>query len=132
MENTQLEEGEYIDLFMTSDAMIHDSGSFAVEYLYCQRPVMFVSKDMQPILDTQSEFGVEVYKQAYIGSTEQDIRRFVDDVVLGGNDPMLQQRRQFFNDYLLPPGGKSVAQNIVDDIVRSLKMDSAWPGQEKG
>jgi hypothetical protein len=39
---------------------------------------------------------------------------------LGGNDTMRPQREQFFNDYLLPPGGKSVAQNVVDDIVQEL------------
>ena len=31
MPNTQYENGEYIDLFMTSDAMIHDCDSFRFE-----------------------------------------------------------------------------------------------------
>lgn len=121
MENTQLETGGYVDLFMTSDAMIHDSGSFVVEYLYANRPVMFVSNNLQSILATQSEFGLQAYKQAYIGSEAGDIRRFIDEVVLRGNDPMRPQREQFFSDYLLPPGGKTVAQNIVDDITKSLR-----------
>ena len=122
MENTQLETGQFIDLFMTSDAMIHDSGSFAVEYHYSQKPVMFVSRDMTPILASLSNFGKQAYGLHYIGATEQDIRHFIDDVVLGGNDPMLPQREQFFQDYLLPPGGKSVAQNVIDDIVESLGL----------
>lgn len=125
MENTQLEMGAYADLFMTSDAMIHDSGSFVVEYLYSKRPVMYISKDLQPLLETQSEFGQEAFRQAYNGSCEGDIRRFIDDIVLGGNDPMLPQREQFFNDYLLPPCGKSVAQSIMDDITESLNMAPA-------
>ena len=120
MPNTQLEAGEFVDLFMTSDAMIHDSGSFAVEYHYSRKPVMFVSKNMKPILDTQSTFGLKAYDMHYIGKDESDIRRFIDDVVLGGNDPMRPEREQFFRDYLLPPGGKSVAQNMLDDIVESL------------
>ena len=53
---------------------------------------------------------------------EADIRRFIDDVVLAGNDPMQPQSEQFFRDYLLPPNGKSVAQNVVDDIVESLNL----------
>ena len=120
MANTQLETGQYIDLFMSSDAMIHDSGSFAVEYHYTKQPVMFMAKDMDYILETQSEFGKLAYSMHYIGASEQDILRFIDDVVLGGNDTMRPQREQFFNDYLLPPGGKSVAQNVVDDIVQEL------------
>ena len=122
MANTQLETGQYVDLFMTSDAMIHDSGSFAVEYHYSQRPTMFVSKDMSDILSTQSEFGKRAYAMHYIGKDEADIRRFIDDVVLGGDDPMLPERQQFYNDYLLPPNGKSAAQNVVDDIVESLSL----------
>jgi hypothetical protein len=46
----------------------------------------------------------------------------VEQVVLGADDPMRRQREQFFSDYLLPPGGKSVAQNVVDDIVDSLDL----------
>lgn len=124
MENTQLETGEFIDLFMTSDAMIHDSGSFVVEYHYTKNPAMFVSKDMRPILESLTDFGKEAHHIHYIGAVEADIRRFIDDVVLAGNDPMLPQREQFFRDYLLPPNGKSVAQNVVDDIVESLQLDN--------
>ena len=122
MENTQLETGEFIDLFMTSDAMIHDSGSFVVEYHYTKNPAMFVSKDMKPILESLTDFGKEAHYIHYIGATEADIRHFIDDVVLAGNDPMRPQREEFFRNYLLPPGGKSVAQNVVDDIVESLNL----------
>ena len=125
MPNTQLEAGEFVDLFMTSDAMIHDSGSFAVEYHYSKQPVMFVSKNLKPILKTQSEFGKVAYDLHYIGKDEADIRRFIDDVVLDGNDPMRPQREQFFSDYLLPPSGKSVAQNMLDDIVESLELGNS-------
>ena len=38
MPNTQIETGEFVDLFMTSDAMIHDCGSFSVEYHYSENP----------------------------------------------------------------------------------------------
>lgn len=122
MENTQLETGQFVDLFMTSDAMVHDSGSFAVEYHYSRRPVMFMSKDMGSIVSTLSDFGKQAYGLHYVGQNEIDVRRFITEVVLQGNDPMLPQREQFFNDYLLPPGGKSVAQNMLDDIVASLSL----------
>lgn len=122
MPNTQLETGEFIDLFMTSDAMIHDSGSFAVEYHYSHRPVMYVSRDMDNLLSTQSEFGRLAYSMHYIGKDVADIKRFVDEVVIGGNDPLQLERDKFYNDYLLPPNGKSVAQNTLDDLVESLKL----------
>ena len=123
MPNTQLETGEFINLFMTSDAMIHDSASFTVEYHFSQRPSLFVSKDRQPIIDGMNDFGKKAFQQHYFAKDEADIRRFIDDTVLKGQDPMLAQRRQFFNDYLLPPNGKSVAQNVLDDIVESLNLN---------
>ena len=122
MPNTQLETGQFIDLFMTSDAMIHDSASFTVEYHYSQRPSMFVSKDIAPILAGMNDFGKKAFAQHYFGKDKAGIRHFIDDVVLQGNDPMRPQREQFFHDYLLPPGGKSVAQNVVDDILQSLNL----------
>jgi CDP-glycerol glycerophosphotransferase (TagB/SpsB family) len=122
MENAQLEEGQFIDLFMTSDAMIHDSGSFAVEYHYSKNPVMFVSKDMYPITSVLSDFGKKAYALHYIGSVEADIRSFIEQQVLAGDDPMKAQREEFFQNYLLPPNGKSVAQNVIDDIVESLQL----------
>ena len=120
MPNTQLETGEFVDLFMTGDAMVHDSGSFAVEYHYSQNPVMFVSKDIDALLDTQSDFGKLAYKMQYIGKNAEDVVRFVEDIVLGGSDQLKPQRKAFFNDYLLPPNGKTVAENTLDDLVASL------------
>jgi len=123
MANTQLETGEYVDLFMTSDAMIHDCASFSGEYHYSEKPVMFVSKDVKSVLSQLSSVGQKALSLHYLGATYADIRHFIDDVVLGENDPMRPQREQFVKDYLLPPGGKSVAQNVLDDIVESLHLN---------
>lgn len=120
MPNTQLETGSYVDLFMTSDAMLHDCGSFSIEYHYSLKPVMFVSTNMQEFLKSESDFARAAYAVHYIGKDEAQILDFINRVVLGGNDPMLPQRQAFFNRYLLPPGGKTVAQNIYDDLTQSL------------
>lgn len=123
MPNTQLELGQYVDLFMTSDAMIHDSGSFVIEYLYTHKPVMFISRDIDHFLTGQTDLSREAFAQLYIGKNEREIIDFVDNVVLGGDDPMLAQRNAFYNRHLLPPGGKSVAQNTLDDLVKSLGLN---------
>lgn len=122
MENTQLETGEYIDLFMTSDAMVHDSASFVAEYHYSQNPVMFVARDLTPIMADVSTVGKAAYDAQYIGETESDVRQFIDHVVLAGEDPLKSKREAFFRDSLLPPNNKSVAQNILDDIIESLQL----------
>lgn len=120
LENGQYENGQYIDLFMTSDAMIHDSGSFGVEYHYTKKPVMFISQDMNKFLKPLSDFGKKVYEMHYIGKNKENIIAFIENVVLAGEDKLYNKRIDFVNKYLLPPNGKTVAQNTMDEINRLL------------
>lgn len=118
--NTQLETGSYIDLFKFSDAMIHDSSSFTVEYHFTGKPVLFTANDLSPITRILNVFGKEAVYAHYQAKNTEDILSFLDNVVLGGNDPMKEHRLAFYNKYLLPPGGKSVAENIYQEIVTSI------------
>ena len=120
MENTQVETGEFIDLFMTSDAMIHDCGSFSVEYHYSEKPVMYVAKDFEKQLEDKNTFGKFAMRQHYVGCNKEDIVGFIENVVLGEQDYMKSGRIQFKRDFLLPPNGKSVAENIMDVFVKSF------------
>lgn len=120
LENTQLDEDEFKDLFMTSDAMIHDCGSFAVEYHYSLKPVMYVLQDKQAYTDTLSQFGRKAIEAHYIGKCQDDIVNFIKDIVLDGQDVMLSMRQKFYQEYLLPPNGKQVADNTIDDLLKSL------------
>ena len=122
MPNTQAEEGTFIDLFRGSDAMVHDSGSFVIDYLYFNHPVMYVSQNMERAKSYVNTPGKKAYEAHYTGSTTEDVERFVNEVVLGGNDPMKAARETYYNEFLAQPGGKTTAQNMYDDIVRSLNM----------
>lgn len=117
-ENAFYVAGEYRDLFIESDALIHDCGSFTVEYLYTQKPTMFLfAKNREA---EECDFGKIALSVHYDGHSRTDIERFIEDVVLGGNDPKREERERFYEKYLLPPGGQSVAQNILDEIERGL------------
>lgn len=118
--NTQLETGDFVDLFKTSDAMIHDSGSFTAEYLYVNKPVAFVTSDLEGLLASHNDFGKAALGQHYIVKDQDDVMKFVEDVVLGGNDPKASERTKFFNEVLKPNVTGNTSQFIVDDIKRSL------------
>lgn len=120
MPNTQLEEGKFQDLFFHSDAMIHDCGSFTGEYMFARKPVMFMTKDASSIRKNADDFGHRCLDLHFIGNSVEDAERFLVDIVIPGKDPMAKQRENFFTRYLLPPNGKTTAENIYDDIVRSL------------
>lgn len=119
-ENSSLVAGEYIDLFKSSDGMIHDSHSFTVEYLYVDKPVMFMTN-----YDRESQcnaVGKKAFAAHYHGTSRDDIQYFIEDVIIGGNDTMAEQRHKFYNEILVPPNGRSVAENIINEITTALNI----------
>ncbi len=122
MDNGQLEEGSFIDLFMTSDAMIHDSSSFSAEYMYTGNPVMYISKDITPLIKDSSDFARKVYDAHYIGKDEADITHFIRKCVMGDDDVLKDKRAALRESYLLPPNSKSCAENTMQDLLESLSM----------
>ena len=120
--NTQLETGPYVDLFKESDAMIHDCGSFSVEYHLTGKPVMFLARDIETVVADKNEVGKKGILAHYVGASSQDIESFLKDVVLGGNDPKKEEREQYKAKYLAPPAGMTVAEAIYQDLLKGLKF----------
>jgi len=113
-QNCSLNDGDYIDLFYTSDAMIHDCGSFIIEYLFMNKPVIRTLNN-NSIDSMFNPFALNcLYYFAY---NEQDIELFVNNVI-NGVDPLKEQRTKFVNNVLMPKGSPS--QNIIDDILDSI------------
>jgi hypothetical protein len=118
MLNGQLVEGDYIDLFLSSDAMIHDSGSFLIEYIYTGKPVLHTNRD-ENLRDRMNAFGVLAFNLHYHAKNEKDIKAFIENL-LNNKDEKKQERAAFLTSKLLPPNHKSASQNIYDEIVKQL------------
>lgn len=114
MENTQLEDGLYANLFNSSDAIIHDCASFKVDWLYTQKPGFYVMRAESD--DKINQIGNESLLCYYRGDTREDIENFITNVVLNGKDSLEEQRNKFFNKYLISPNSKSAALNIIDEL----------------
>ena len=114
MPNTQFEDGAYTDLFMQSDAMIHDCGSFIQEYLFADKPCMYL-KDPENKQE-YSAMAADCLNAYQIGVTREEIEAFLQ-MVLRGEDPKAEVRRQLREKYLVPPHGQSAAQNIIDCLL---------------
>ena len=121
-ENTQLETGPYVDLFKESDAMIHDCGSFSVEYHFTGKPALFTTHDIDKVIKDKNEVGRNGLLAHYIGKNEEDVKTFLDQVVLNGIDPKKKERELFQNNYLIPPDGRTVAEAIYQDILTGLNF----------
>ncbi len=116
IENGQLETGTYLNLFMFSDAMIHDSGSFQIEYHYTHNPVMYLTHDEEGHRKGLTRFAQKAFDLHYKGHNKEEIEKFIRNVI-DGLDPLKEKRIEFFNNYLLPPNGQTATQNIIDAIL---------------
>ena len=119
-ENTNFVNGEYVDLFNSSDAMMHDCGSFLQEYLYLHKPVMFLSNVIEE--SVYNDMAIEMFNCHYKAFSKDDIIRFIEDVVLKGNDTMKEQREEVYSKYLLPPNGVTAAENMLNEIKKELHI----------
>lgn len=126
MENTQLVNDGYEDLFLTSDAMIHDSGSFTTEYLFTKKPVMYLCSNSN-MTNKFNEFGLNSFNQHYHGHDIADIEYFLNEVIIKGNDPIKTRREQFFECYLKPKDGLLPSQKIIQVIDNFIKEYDGEP-----
>lgn len=117
LNNTQIELGEYMGLFKHSDAMIHDCSSFLVEYMYTEKPVLFLEERQHTPEEMHlGKFSYDSYMSHYHASTYEQIETFISNV-LDGNDNMKQKRDYYFKKYLVPSGNRTACGNIINVIL---------------
>lgn len=119
LSNTQLEENEYSDLFVSSDALILDSGSFMTEYLYTNKPSLFTVRN-NDIVTKFNEFGKSIFKQLYHAYNITDIENFIDEVVIKENDERQNVRQEFILNNLIPPNNCSASANIYNYLINEI------------
>ncbi|MCQ4295087.1 CDP-glycerol glycerophosphotransferase family protein [Pseudomonas stutzeri] len=117
--HTQLDEGEYTDLFLSSDAMIHDSGSFLAEFLYAEKPVMYLlSENNQG--EYYSEFGTAALKACEIGYCFEDVIAFVERLIVSDNT-MPAIHNDFLIKEIIPYfSGEMPSERIVNEISKGI------------
>ena len=116
-ENIQLVMGNYVPLFLNSDAMIHDCGSFTVEYHYTKKPVMYLVNEKFNE-DNLNEFGRRAFELHYLGRDAKEIEAFITNII-EGKDDLKNAREQFYQECLLPPDGNNASENIINAIIAS-------------
>lgn len=93
-------EGNYFDIFINSDAIIHDCGSFLAEYFYTDNPQCYLLRSEEAINEEFLSFGKEMLKHTYCVYNTTQVIKFIDNVVIAKNDYMKEQRLNFANKYI--------------------------------
>lgn len=91
LDNCQYINGDYIELFKESDALIHDSGSFMTEYLALNKPVAYTISE-NSIDDRFNEFGQKVLKGHELINSKNELRGFILDLL--NNEDKLKGKRE--------------------------------------
>lgn len=115
LSNTQIETGEYVGLFKYSDAIIHDCSSFIVEYLYINKPSLYLVADTNK-MDDMFDFVLGAFNRYEHGCSVSDIESFITNVI-AGIDVKKEERQIYVQHQLLPPNGKTACENIVNTIL---------------
>lgn len=115
------ESGDYYDIFINSDGMIHDCGSFLIEYLMLNKPVLYMLKNKTEHLRFFNKIGVDCIEHCYIALNEEDILTFMDNIILNDNDIMKEEREEFINMYLKVNHLK-VNEFILEDMKKDLDI----------
>ena len=121
LENGTVVDGAYENLFITSDALIHDSGSFMIEYIFANKPVLRLENGCPS--HYYGDFAKEclaLHEHAY---SAQDIEEFIVSVI-NGEDSNKEKRTKFIESYKDEIGGDSPSNNIMNYINGQLGLSN--------
>ena len=108
-------KGDYYDMFLNSDGMIQDCGSFLPEYFYVNKPQCYVLKSKEHEQLQFTTYGKSLLCHVYRAYCENDIIDFIDRVILGGKDSM-KNERMIFADEIVKFNYPHASESIVRDI----------------
>ncbi len=94
--------GEHLHLFPDTDGIIHDCGSFLCEYLFTGKPACYImrEKDAGNLGRYFNKLGTSCLEHCYHAFSEKDMESFIDNVIIGGRDPMEEKRLLFAEKHL--------------------------------
>lgn len=95
------EEGDYLQLFKDSTALIHDCGSYTAEYLFTEKPCAYIYRKSTNLSKTFTSFGKECLSMHYSINSEDDLYKFIENVVINEQDIIKNERIQFAKNEVL-------------------------------
>lgn len=95
---TQLDEGEYINLFLQSDGILHDSGSFIAEYLFVEKPCAYLQLNGEVQINSINDFGLLALDSYHSINSLDEVNLFITSVI-EGKIGLKSNHLKFIEDY---------------------------------
>jgi len=108
--------GDYFETFANSDGIIHDCSSFLAEYMFTEKPVCYMLRNREAVDKYFMDNGKRIISHCYQAYKKEDIIKYLDNVILNGNDTMAKDRIEFVNSEL-----KVNYPNVSEFVLNYLK-----------
>lgn len=110
------EEGNYIDIFATSDLMITDCGSFLAEYLPSGKP--FIRLCRENCIE-MNKLGEKIISEYYFSHNNNELEQLLNEIVVNKNDYKKEERLKLIPEII--DFNKSCAEKIYEYIINLLE-----------
>jgi len=122
-------DSSYDDSFARADALLADAGSFLLEFLPTQKPILYLTHESCLGLNKSASF---VHQSYYVARSEQDIDNFVS-MLLAGEDPKKSQRLTALRENLfIPPvsAAREIHQILLNHFAAKIAKDTRLFGDQ--
>ena len=109
------EQGDYFDIFKTSDLMITDCCSFLGEYYPTLKPLIRLSRADSTPLNSTGEKIVDNYYEVF---DNEELIKIIDKIIKKNEDEKFEKRKELFNKFI--NSEISTAQKIKDSLLNSI------------
>lgn len=121
--NAFISEGDFADLFLSSDAMILDSVSFIAEYFLTGKPALIQTPKQNDF--PFNDFCKKLKEANYKSKDWNDILNFINEIVIKGNDTKKKDRLDILKRDFMPdnkqPAYKNIYNYICDEIFKKIQ-----------
>lgn len=114
------DQGDYFDIFKSSDLMITDCASFLAEYLPSGKPLIRLINNRSCALD---RLGSGLSDCFYKVHDNEELKRVFDALVIDGNDSLAARRNEIAAT--LVDRSEPAARKIVRDLQNVLDLEDA-------
>ena len=91
------EDGDYWDIFTSSDLMITDCASFLIEYLPTGKPLLrLINKNALAL----NEFAMHFISQYYNSHSNEELEKLFVDLAINKNDPKREERKKLISELI--------------------------------
>ena len=109
-------EGNYFDIFKTSDILVTDCSSFFAEYFPAGKPIILLDKKNRAPFD---KFGKQLEKGFYKVNKPDELPVLLENILLKKNDYLENIRRKIKNNIFYLPE-QSVSNSIVEFLISKI------------